>query len=187
MERPTPVDTQIVLDPKKYIVSKTDAKGVIEYANEYFMKICGYSEAELIGKPHNIIRHPDMPRIVFKMMWSRIQSGQNIMAVVKNLAKDGKYYWVVTEFESKKDKLTNKIIGYTAFRKAAPMHAIKTIEPIYKKLREVEEIGGMEASEKYFRGFLEEKGKSYDEFINGTIQMSGLFKIFFKAMKKIFS
>ena len=62
------------------------------YGNDYFVEISGYSEAELIGKPHNIIRHPDMPRVVFKMMWERIKRGENIMALVKNLAKDKKSY-----------------------------------------------------------------------------------------------
>jgi len=187
MARPEPKDEEIVLDPKRYIVSKTDAKGIIEYGNDYFVEIAGYSEAELIGKPHNLIRHPDMPKIVFKMMWDRINKAQNIMAVVKNLAKDGRYYWVVTEFEPKVDPITNEIISHTAFRKAAPKKAVEAIKPIYKKLLELEAEGGMEASEKYLRGFFEEKGITYDEFIDDLVGNKGIFKIFFKAMKKLFS
>lgn len=178
---------QIELSTKKYIVSKTDAKGIIEYGNDYFVEISGYTESELIGKPHSIIRHPDMPRIVFKMMWDRINKGKNIMAVVKNLAKDGRYYWVVTEFEPKIDPISNDIISHTAFRKAAPQKAIDTMEPIYQKLLEIEKEGGMEASEKYLRGFFEEKRVTYDEFIDGVIGNTGLFRIFFTAMKKLFS
>lgn len=185
--RPTPLDKEKVLDPKKYIVSKTDPKGIIEYGNDYFVEISGYSEAELIGKPHNIIRHPDMPKVVFKMMWDRIKKGKNIMAVVKNLAKDGSYYWVVTEFEAKVDPISNDIISYTAFRKAAPRKAVETMMPIYQKLLEIEKEGGMEASEKYLRGFLEEKGVTYDQFIDELVGNKGLFKIFFTAMKKLFS
>jgi len=127
-----------------------------------------------------------MPRVVFKLMWDRIRMGSNIMAVVKNLAKSGKYYWVVTEFESKKDKLSNEIIGYTAFRKAAPRDAIKIIEPIYEKLCKLEQNGNMEESEKFLRDFLEEKQMSYDEFIDEITKNKGLFKIFFTAMKKLF-
>ena len=186
MQSPTPKNEQITLDPKRYIVSKTNPKGVITYGNDYFVEISGYKEAELIGKPHNIIRHPDMPKVVFKLMWDRIQNGQPIMALVKNLAKDGRYYWVVTEFESKKDKLTNEIIGYTAFRKAAPKNAVKVIAPIYQKLIEIEAQSGIEASEQYLVGFLEEKGLSYDQFIDDVVGNSGLFKIFFTAMKKLF-
>jgi hypothetical protein len=109
------------------------------------------------------------------------------MAIVKNLAKDGSYYWVVTEFEAKVDPISNEIISYTAFRKAAPQKAIEAIAPIYKKLSDIEEQGGMEASQKYLRGFLEDKGVTYDEFINELVENRGLFKIFFKSMKKIFS
>lgn len=187
MAHPTPTNKEIKLSPKRYIVSKTDAKGIIEYGNDYFTEVSGYTESELMGKPHSILRHPDMPRVVFKMMWDRINRAQNIMAVVKNLAKDGSYYWVVTEFEPKVDPITNKIISHTAFRKAAPQAAIDAMEPIYQKLLEIEKDGGMEASEKYLRGFLEEQGKTYDEFIDEIIGNKGLFKIFFTAMKKLFS
>ena len=92
MGQPTPLNEAIKLDKHKYIMSRTDTKGNIEFGNDYFFKISGYSPQELIGKPHNIIRHPDMPKVVFKLMWDRIQSGQNIFAIVKNLAKDGRFY-----------------------------------------------------------------------------------------------
>ena len=187
MQRPTPINNEIKLNPKRYIVSKTDTDGIIEYGNDYFVEISGYKEAELIGQPHSIIRHPDMPKVVFKLMWDRISKAQNIMAIVKNMAKDGSYYWVVTEFEPKTDPLTNEVVSHTAFRKAAPPKAVEAIEPIYKKLLEIEAVSGMEASEKYLVGFLDEKHKSYDEFIDELVGNKGLFKIFFTAMKKLFS
>ena len=187
MKRPEPKDNEIKLNPKRYIVSKTDPKGIIEYGNDYFVEISGYTEAELIGQPHSIIRHPDMPKIVFKLMWDRINKAQNIMAVVKNLAKDGSYYWVVTEFEPKIDPITNEILSHTAFRKAAPQKAVETMIPIYQKLIEIEKEGGMQASEKYLRGFFEEKNITYDEYIDQLVGNRGLFKIFFTAMKKLFS
>jgi PAS domain S-box-containing protein len=186
MKHPKPIEHEIKLNTKRYIVSKTDPKGIITYANDYFIEISGYSKAELIGQPHNIIRHPDMPKIVFKMMWDRINKGENIMAVVKNLTKDGSYYWVVTDFEPKVDPITNEILSHTAFRKAAPQKAIDTMVPIYAKLLEIEKEGGMEASEKYLRGFLEENDTTYDAFINDLVGNKGLFKIFFTAMKKLF-
>lgn len=184
---PTPLDQEIKLDPKRYIVSKTDAKGIIEYGNDYFVEISGYKESELIGQPHNIVRHPDMPKVAFKLMWERISKGENFVAIVKNMAKDGRYYWVFTEFEPKVDALSNAITGYTAFRKAAPQKAIDAVAPIYKKLLEIEEKGGVEASEKYLKGFLEEKKMTYDEFVNDLVGNKGLFKIFFTTMKKLFS
>ncbi|MEA1892390.1 MAG: PAS domain-containing protein [Campylobacterota bacterium] len=187
MTHPEPIDNEIKLSPKRYIVSKTDPKGIITYSNDYFVEICGYTQEELIGQPHSIVRHPDMPKIAFKLMWSRIQQGQNFIAVVKNLAKDGSYYWVVTDFEPKMDPISNEIISYTAFRKAAPQKAIDTMGPIYAKLLELEEEGGMDASQQFLYDFLEDNNVTYDEYINKLVGNSGLFKLFFTAMKKIFS
>ena len=187
MKRPTPNNNEIKLSTKRYIVSKTDTKGVIEYGNDYFMEISGYLKSELIGQPHSIVRHPDMPKIVFKMMWDRINKGKNIMAIVKNMAKDGSHYWVVTEFEPKVDSLTNEIVSHTAFRKAAPQKAIDVISPIYAKLLEIEAKDGMDASEKYLRDFFQSRGVTYDDFIDELVGNRGLFKIFFTAMKKMFS
>ncbi len=186
MIRPMPKDIAIELDPHRYIVSKTDPRGVIEYGNDYFMEVTGYSEMELIGKPHNIIRHPDMPKVVFKMMWDRISKGKNIMAVVKNLAKDGRYYWVVTEFEPKYDPITNDIISHTAFRKAAPRRAIEAVIPIYKKLVELEKQGGMEASERFLHSFFLEHNTNYDDFIANLTQEKGLLKNLFGSIKGVF-
>ena len=187
MKHPTPIENEIKLSTKRYIVSKTDAKGIIEYGNDYFVEICGYSQEELIGQPHSIVRHPDMPKIAFKLMWDRIKQGKNFMAVVKNLAKDGSYYWVVTDFEPKIDPLTNEIISHTAFRKAAPQKAIDTMAPIYAKLLELEKEGGMKASEEFLYTFLEERNQTYDDFISEVVGNKGIFKIFFAAMKKLFS
>jgi hypothetical protein len=128
-----------------------------------------------------------MPKIVFKMMWDRINKGQNIMAVVKNMAKDGSFYWVVTEFEPKLDPITNDIISHTAFRKAAPQKAIDTMAPIYQQLVELEKVGGMAASEKFLREYLEANNTTYDVFVDNLVENRGIFKIFFSAMKKIFS
>jgi PAS domain S-box-containing protein len=145
-------------------MSKTDEKGIIEYANDYFMEICKYEEYELMGQPHNVIRHPDMPKVVFKLLWQRLFKGENIHALVKNLAKDGSYYWVLTNFETKYDK-DGKIVSHYSRRKAAPGNAVFLIEKIYKTLVAIENTQGADVSEKYFYGLLEEKGQTYDEFI----------------------
>ncbi len=186
MKQPQARDDEIKLSSKRYIVSKTDAKGIITYVNDYFVVICGYKAKELLGQPHNIVRHPDMPKIAFKLMWDRIKQGKNFIAVVKNMAKDGSYYWVVTDFEPKIDPITNEVISHTAFRKAAPRKAIETMTPIYAKLLEIEKENGVEASEAYLRNFLDENKTTYDEFIDQTVGNSGVFKIFFKKMKKLF-
>ena len=186
MSNLTLIDEEITLNPKRYIVSKTDAKGIITFGNDYFVEISGYKESELMGKPHNIIRHPNMPGVIFKLLWNRIQASQGMIAVIQNRAKDGRYYWVTTEFEIKKDKLSNEIIGYTAFRQAASPAVVKEITSLYKKLKEIEQASSIDESQKYLNGFLENKGMSYDEYINKLIGNKGIFKLFFSAMKKLF-
>ncbi len=165
MNKPTPIDEEIQLDPKRYIVSETDAKGKITYANDYFMEVSGYTQEELIGKPHSIVRHPDMPKVVFKLLWETIKQGKNINAVVKNLAKDGRYYWIFTEFEIRKDTDTGEIIGYHASRKTISKHVIEIIADLYAKLLEIEKTEGVDASEKYLIKFLKEQGDNV-EFAN---------------------
>ncbi len=165
MIKPTPKDEEIVLDPKRYIVSETDAKGRITYVNDYFMEVSGYTEAELIGQPHSIVRHPDMPKVVFKLLWETIKQGKNINAVVKNLAKDGRYYWIFTEFEIRKDTDTGEIIGYHASRKTISKHVIEIIAELYAKLLEIEKSDGVDASEKFLTAFLKEKDETI-EFAN---------------------
>ena len=164
MQKPIPIDEEIVLDPKKYIISETDAKGKITYCNDYFMEISGYNEEELIGKAHNVVRHPDMPKVVFKLLWQTISQGKNINAVVKNMAKDGRYYWIFTEFESRKDE-SDRIIGYRADRKSISPHVLEIIAVLYAQLLLIEEEDGLEASEEYLVGFLKEKGDDM-EFAN---------------------
>ena len=158
MQKPTPIDEEIKLDTKHYIVSETDAKGKITYANDYFMEISGYTKEELMGQPHSIIRHPDMPKIVFKLLWETLKQGKNINTVVKNLAKDGRYYWIFTEFEIRRDKESDKIIGYHASRKTISKHVVEIIADLYKKLLEIEKNEGVEQSEEYLILFLKEKG-----------------------------
>jgi len=160
MIKPIPRDEEIILDPKRYIVSETDEKGKITFCNDYFIKVSGYSHNELIGKPHNIVRHPDMPKIVFKLLWQTISAGKNINAVVKNLAKDGRYYWIFTEFESRKDTDNGKIIGYHAARKSISKHILEIVAELYSELLKIEKESGVDASEKYLNSFLKDKGEN---------------------------
>lgn len=169
--RPQPIDNEIPLDETKIIMSKTDERGIIEYANQYFMDICGYEEWDLMGEPHNVIRHPDMPKIVFKVLWDRLFEGKNIHALVKNLAKDGSYYWVITNFETRYDE-NGKIIAHFSRRKAPPRYAIEAIIPIYKALVDIENSEGIEASGAFLTNFLAEKGVTYDEFILQVLKIS---------------
>ena len=164
INRPIPTKNEIVLDPYKTIMSKTDKKGIIEYANEYFMEISGYKEWELMGQPHNIVRHPDMPKVVFKMLWDNLKIGNSIYAIVKNLAKSGDYYWVVADFKIIQDE-NGTIDAIYARRKAVPQKVKDKLIPIYNVLLELEKSAGMEASAAYFNGKLEDAQMDYDSFI----------------------
>ncbi len=162
--RPVPIDEEIKLFPYKTIMSKTDRKGIIEYANDYFVEVSEYKEWELMGQPHNVIRHPDMPKIIFKVLWDRLLNKQNIHAIVKNLAKSGRYYWVVTDFKWTEDE-NGEIKAFYSRRKAIPENVKQYFGNLYAKLRKLEEKGGMEASGAYLQGLLDDMGKTYDQLV----------------------
>ncbi|PWB24512.1 PAS domain-containing protein [Flavobacterium sp. HTF] len=165
----TIIDKEVSWDKTQVIMSKTNAFGIIEYANEIFIDVCGYEDYELMGQPHNIIRHPDMPKVIFKVLWENLKAGKNFHAVVKNLAKSGRYYWVITDFEIAKDE-NGVIVNYFGRRQSVPQEVVAMhIEPLYKKLLQIEGASGVEFSEKYLIGFLEEKKRSYVEYIKELI------------------
>ncbi|CAM1350588.1 PAS domain-containing protein [Tenacibaculum insulae] len=166
MKTPTQIiNEEVKWDKTKTIVSKTDTFGTILYANSTFSEACEYDAIELIGEPHNVIRHPDMPKVAFKALWDALKKGENYHAIVKNLTKTGKYYWVITDFTIDKDD-AGKVTGYTGRRKAIPNSVVEKIEPLYKTLLDIEKLKGEKASESYFNAYLNEDiGKSYDEFV----------------------
>jgi PAS domain S-box-containing protein len=147
-----------------FIVSKTDMKGKILYGNKTFIKISGYSEKELLGAPHSILRHPDMPKIVFYFLWERIKIKQEIFAYVKNLCKDGSYYWVFANVTATLDDHGN-IRDFHSVRRKPSDKALKIIPEIYAKLLKAENSGGMEASKALLNKILDEQGVSYDTFV----------------------
>lgn len=163
------IDKEVTWDKTQVIMSKTNAFGIIEYANEVFVDVSGYEDYELMGQPHNIIRHPDMPKVIFKVLWENLKQGKNFHAIVKNLAKSGRYYWVITDFEIAKDE-NGVIVNYFGRRQSVPQEVISLhIEPLYKKLQQIEAASGVEFSEKYLIGFLEEKKRTYVEYIKELI------------------
>ena len=134
-----------VMSDNDFIVSKTDTKGYITYCNRIFVEMAGWSRFELIGANHNIIRHPHMPKIAFKILWDLVQSKKEFFGFVKNLRKDGGFYWVFAYITPDLDRNGN-IIGYSSFRKKPSRKGIETLEPIYRQLVEAERSGGMQAS-----------------------------------------
>ena len=153
-----------ILDENDFIVSKTDKSGRITYCNRVFMKLAEYSEEELIGKPHNIIRHEKMPRAVFKLLWQRIENKEEIFAFVINKTKNNNHYWVYANVTASLDNNGN-IIGYYSVRRKPNPAAVKAVEGVYAEMIRIENSQSVDAAIKFLTDLLEEKGVSYDEFI----------------------
>ena len=165
----TPTNEEITFGEDEIIVSKTDLKGHLLYANDVFCRVAEMDTSEVIGEAHSIIRHPDMPRAVFKLLWDTIQTGKEIFAYVKNMSKTGKYYWVLAHVTPSLDANGN-VIGYHSNRRTPKASALAIIAPLYKQLLDEEKKhsskkAGMDASFNMLVGVLEGKGVTYDEFI----------------------
>lgn len=132
MDRPNSIDEEYFFEGRA-IVSETDLKGIITFANRRFCEISGYTVDELVGQPHNIIRHPDMPKAAFEQLWKTILSGTIWHGLVKNLRKDGKYYWVDTEVSPIYDD-NGTLKGYMAARKPASRKNIEETALLYQQM-----------------------------------------------------
>jgi len=151
------------------IVSKTDLQGRITYCNDVFMRMAGYKESDLLGKPHSIIRHPAMPRCVFKLLWDTIGSGKEIFAYVINRAKDGDHYWVFAHVTPDMDA-SGKVTGYHSNRRTVDRRVIPLVEGLYVQLlaeeaRHSDRKAGMEAATNMLVQTLTAKGISYEQFV----------------------
>jgi len=151
------------------IVSKTDRKGHITYANLTFLEVSGYSEEELLGQPHSIIRHPDMPRCVFKLLWDTIEARNEIFAYVKNMAKNGDHYWVFAHVTPTFDS-RGQIIGYHSNRRCPDRAQVRIFEDVYRQLlaeekRHADWRKGMAAATEMLVSMIGQKQMSYAEFI----------------------
>jgi len=152
------------------IVSKTDLKGRLTYVNALFLSISDYDEREILGAPHSVIRHPDMPRCIFKLLWDTLQDGRELFAYVVNMAKTGDHYWVFAHVTPSFDA-AGAVVGYHSNRRVASRGVLEnTIEPLYRSLLQEEakhsdRKAGLAASTRILHDILREKGVEYDEFI----------------------
>ncbi|MBK1722945.1 PAS domain-containing protein [Thiocystis violacea] len=164
----TPTTVEKVLRDDDFIVSKTDPRGRITYGNRIFIEFSGYTESELIGSQHNIIRHPDMPRGVFKLLWDSIQDKRECNAYVKNMAKDGSFYWVFANITPDLDAHGN-ITGYFSVRRKPRASAVAAVTDLYRSMRAAEQAAGardaIQASTRILTDLLTEKGMTYDALV----------------------
>ncbi|CAN1560725.1 PAS domain-containing protein [Limnohabitans sp. B9-3] len=163
-----PTDKEIVMREDDFIVSKTDLKGRITYGNKTFIEFSGFEEKDILGIQHNVIRHPDMPRAVFKMLWSSIQEGREIFAYVKNICKDGSFYWVIANITPSVDE-KGQVLGYYSVRRKPHARAIPVISALYRRMLDEERRVGsrdaIAASTRLMDDFLNEKGMGYEQFV----------------------
>jgi PAS domain S-box-containing protein len=165
-----PTHREVFFDRDHFIVSKTDLKGRITYVNRAFCAVAGYSERELLGAPHSIVRHPDMPRAVFKFMWDRILEGHEVFAYVKNMTKTGDFYWVLAHVTPSFDP-AGQFLGFHSNRRVPERRVLaETIIPFYAALMQTESSDAnakqaLAASYRKFGEIVQSKARSYDEMV----------------------
>ena len=165
-----PTNTERFFADTEIIVSKTDLKGRLTYVNQTFCHIADYTEVELIGKPHSVIRHPDMPRAVFKLLWDEILAGREIFAYVKNMAKNGDFYWVFAHVTPSYDANRN-VVGFHSNRRVPDRNVVKnTITPLYAEVLQEEKRHqngqkALAAGFAFIADFLKSKNITYDKLV----------------------
>ena len=164
----SPTGVNRTFAPDEVIVSKTDLTGRLTYVNDVFLHIARYDEDEVIGQPHNLIRHPDMPRTVFKLLWEEIEAGRELFAYVKNLARDGAHYWVFAHVTP--TRRNGRIVAYHSKRRSPHTSAVAAIAPVYAALlaeerRHGNPVEAMRAGAALLERTLAEHGMTYDEFV----------------------
>lgn len=157
-------------DEDEIIVSKTDLKGKLTYVNRVFLRLASMTEKQCIGMPHNIIRNPEMPKCVFKLLWDTLQSGEEIFAYVNNRAVNGDNYWVYAHVTPSMDG-NNNIIGYHSNRRVPNRQILnEQIIPLYKDLLAAEQAAaspaeGMKASSEIIDDLLRDKNMTFNQFM----------------------
>jgi PAS domain S-box-containing protein len=146
------------------VVSKSDEEGVITYGNPIFFKLSGYDKSELVGSPHSILRHPDMPKTIFAFLWEALKANKEVKTFVKNRSKNGDFYKVFAVIRPALNP-DGSLRNYTSTRKRSNPKAWEYIEPFYRKLREIEESEGIEKAKEEVLNFVKEHGgSSLDDF-----------------------
>lgn len=167
--RPTGVERSFGAD--EVIVTKTDLQGRITYANDVFCRVSAYPESEMLGSPHNMIRHPDMPRGVFRLLWQSLAERRELFAYVVNLAGDGAHYWVLAHVTPSVDG-TGRVVGYHSNRRLPDPRAIRAVQPVYQRMlaeerRHASAQDAAAAGVALLHEHLDGLGSSYDEMVWG--------------------
>ena len=165
----SPTNREIQLPDNAFITSKTDLAGKITYGNSLFIEISGYPESCLLGAPQSIVRHPDMPRGVFHLLWETIKRGQEFVGYVKNMTADGSFYWVLATVTPDFDEQKN-IKGFYSVRRRPKRAAIQCLEAVYRQMQQAESAVGKIAQPQtgieVLHTLIKDKGiASYEDFV----------------------
>ncbi len=153
----TIVDEEVCMKADEFIVSKANLRGYLTYVNRTFMQMALMNEEQLLGFNHNVIRHPDMPKGVFKLLWMTLKKEQEFFGFVKNYRADGRYYWVFANITPEYDA-SGKLMGYLSVRRKPPVSAINVIEPIYQQMLKIEKAASSDKiAEKNSMAFLQQQ------------------------------
>ncbi len=165
-----PTQREIPIGEADMIISKTDPSGRITYANRTFMRISNFAERDLLGMPHNIVRHPDMPRGAYQLMWDTLNTGEEFFALVKNMTAEGHFYWVFANVTADLDS-NDRLKGFFSVRRQAPKSAIREITTIYEQMLRVEQQAGPgnapKASASWLLDHLQAQDTTYEHFVLG--------------------
>ena len=170
MTEPTPINQEILIHTDEPIMVKTDRFGVIEYVNLEYASISEYDVEEIIGKDVSILMHPDVPSTVFDHIWESLFKKQRTYAILKNISKSGKYFWLQVNFDFKVNEESRNIDSIYAYYSKVSNKAKKELDVFYKKVKDIEVHAGIEVAENYLNGFLDEKELDYNSFIESFIQ-----------------
>ncbi len=169
MQKPTATSLEKEVKSIDLIVSKSDKDGNITYVNPIFIKISGYTQGELLEKPHSILRHPDMPKVIFKYLWETLHNGEDVVAYVKNLCKNGSFYWVLATVKTAKNP-DGSFRNYMSTRRHITSSAKETITTLYAQLLESQETQSEESSQKLFDTFLAQNNITNAQEFNTFMQ-----------------
>ena len=163
---PTSVERKLPNDA--FIVSKSDLNGNVTYCNRILMQVSDYSEPELLGKQHNILRHPDMPRSMFSLLWEQISAGKECFVYVKNMCKNGDFYWVFANITPDLDQ-NNNVTGYYSVRRTPSSAAVHEISTLYSKILAAENQAStsdaISAGTEILNQHLSQRGCDYETFV----------------------
>lgn len=167
--RIAPTGIERTFGTDEIIVSKTDLQGRISYANDVFIRVSGYDEQDLIGAPHSLIRHPEMPRAIFRLLWETVSAGRELFAYVNNLARNGDHYWVLAHVTPSWDR-SGAIVGYHSNRRVPERRCVNLVEQLYGTLcaaerRHDDRRDGLAASTALLEATLAQAGLTYEEWL----------------------